>query len=146
MPLSNASPSVILIRLMVGGVSLSEGVQKFLFPELVGVGRFEKIGLPAPEVLAPVVGSTEVVCGLLVLLGLWTRWAALPLIGIMSVALATTKLPILLESGFFAMAHAARTDYALLLGSLFLVWVGGGPWSLDALRETSLTQGDDRSP
>jgi uncharacterized membrane protein YphA (DoxX/SURF4 family) len=122
---------------MVGGVFLSEGVQKFLFPELVGVGRFEKIGLPAPEILAPLVGTTEALCGLLVLLGLGTRLAALPLIGIMLFALATTKLPILLESGFFAMAHAARTDYAMLLGSLFLVWVGGGPWSVEGWRKTS---------
>ena len=131
--LSSSAPlATILLRLSVGLVFLSEGIQKFLFPAALGVGRFMKIGIPAPEILAPFVGVFEIVCGLLVLLGLLTRWAAVPLIVNMLVAIATTKIPILLKSGFWAMAHESRTDFAMLLGSLFLLIVGAGAWSVDA--------------
>jgi putative oxidoreductase len=123
---------VILIRLMVGAVFLSEGIQKFLYPAELGAGRFVKIGLPAPEALGPFVATFEIAGGLLVLLGLFTRLAALPLITIMLVAIATTKVSILMASGFWKMAHEARTDWSMLLGSLFLLIVGGGAWSLDS--------------
>jgi len=129
---TNAPGPVLLIRLMVGLVFLSEGIQKFLFPEAVGVGRFTKIGLPAPEFLAYLVAVFEIVCGSLITLGLVTRLAVLPTIAIMLAAIATTKIPILLESGFWKMAHDARTDWSMLLGSTFLLIVGAGPWSLDA--------------
>jgi putative oxidoreductase len=129
---TNAPCWVLLIRLMVGGVFLSEGIQKFLFPADVGAGRFSKIGLPSPEVLAPVVGSFEIVCGALVLVGLVTRLAALPLITIIAVAIFSTKLPILMNSGLWKMAHEVRTDYSMLLGCMFLLIVGAGKWSLDA--------------
>lgn len=123
--------SVILIRLMTGVVFLSEGIQKFLFPAKRGAGRFENIGLPEPELLGAFVGSVEIVCGLLILLGLLTRPASVPLIIIMLVALATTKTEILAEEGFWAMMHASRTDWAMLLGSIFLLINGGGAWSAD---------------
>jgi putative oxidoreductase len=129
---SNAPATVCLIRLMVGAVFLSEGIQKFLFAEQLGAGRFLKIGLPAPELLGPFVGIVEIVCGVLVLAGLVTRFAAIPLLGIMAVALTTTKVPILLERGFWAMAHEARTDWSMTLGAVFLLIVGAGPWSVDA--------------
>src|SRR5947208_10244174 len=101
-------PAVFLIRVLVGWVFVSEGVQKFLFPEALGVGRFAKIGIPAPEFTAPFVGVCETVCGVLLLLGLLTRPAAIPLVIDMLVAIATTKVPILLKSGFWAVAHEAR--------------------------------------
>jgi uncharacterized membrane protein YphA (DoxX/SURF4 family) len=123
---------VVLIRLIVGLVFLSEGIQKFLYPGQLGAGRFIKIGIPAPDVLAPMVGVFEIVCGALVVLGLVTRLAAIPLICIMLTAITTTKIPILMKSGFWSMAHEARTDFAMLLGSLFLLVVGAGLWSLDA--------------
>lgn len=124
--------ALILVRLMVGMVFLSEGVQKFLFPDQLGVGRFTRIGIPAPGVTAPFVGGVEIVCGALILLGLWTRQAALPLIVDMLVAIASTKIPILLDRGFWAMAHEARTDWSMLLGSIFLLIVGPGRWSVDS--------------
>jgi uncharacterized membrane protein YphA (DoxX/SURF4 family) len=130
---TNAPAVVIIIRLLVGAVFLSEGIQKFLFPAEVGAGRFEKIGIPSAEVVAPVVGGIEIACGALLLLGLFTRLAAVPLIIIMLTALATTKVPILLNQGVWKMAHEARTDWSMLLGSIFLVIVGGGKWSLDFL-------------
>lgn len=129
---TSAPGSVILIRLVVGMVFLSEGIQKFLFPADVGVGRFTKIGIPSPEVVAPFVGVVEIVCGALIILGLLTRLAAIPLIIDMLVAISTTKIPMLFKSGFWAMAHEARTDWAMLLGSIFLLIVGAGMWSLDA--------------
>jgi putative oxidoreductase len=129
---TNASSAVILIRFIVGGVFLSEGIQKFLFPGDLGVGRFTKIGIPFPEVMAPFVGMVEIFGGVLLLAGFLTRLAAIPLIINMLVAITTTKIPILHKSGFWAMAHEARVDYAMLLGCIFLLIAGAGTWSLDA--------------
>jgi putative oxidoreductase len=123
----------LFIRLAVGGVFLSEGIQKFLFSDSLGVGRFIKIGIPAPELMAPFVGIVEIGCGCLLLLGLFTRLAAIPLIIDMLVAISTTKIPILLEKGFWAMAHEARVDWTMLLGSLSILLLGGGVWTLDTL-------------
>lgn len=141
---SHAPAATILIRVMVGAVFLSEGIQKFVDPAARGAGRFVKIGLPFPEVLGPFVGGVEIACGVLLLVGLLTRLAAAPLIIDMLVAIVSTKIPILLghgflgfslkslsSYGFFSMAHEARTDFAMLLGSLFLLIVGSGPWALD---------------
>lgn len=130
---TRAPASVLLVRLLVGGVFLSEGIQKFLLPGALGVGRFVKIGIPAPHVTAPFVAGVEIGCGLWLILGLLTRLAAIPLVVDMLVAIRTTKIPILLSSGFWAMAHEARTDYAMLLGSIFLLLAGPGPISVDAL-------------
>jgi uncharacterized membrane protein YphA (DoxX/SURF4 family) len=130
--LTNAPGWVILIRLAVGAVFLTEGIQKFLFPDALGVGRFTKIGIPAPEIMAPFVGVIEIGCGALLILGLLTRLAAIPLIVDMLVAIATTKIPILIKSGVWAMAHEARTDYTMLLACLFFLIVGAGRWSVDA--------------
>jgi putative oxidoreductase len=130
---SDAPAAVWLIRLLVGAVFVSEGLQKFLFPGELGVGRFTKIGLPSPEVLAPFVGGVEIVGGLLLLLGLFTRLAAVALIVDMLVAIATTKMPMLLKDGVWKMAHEARTDWSMFLGALFLLLVGAGAWSLDVL-------------
>lgn len=127
------SKATILIRLMVGAVFLSEGIQKFLFAETLGAGRFEKIGLPAPEFWGIVVGSCEIVCGLLILLGLFTRAASIPLTIIMLVAMTTTKSQILADKGFWEMMHASRTDWSMLLGSVFLLIKGGGFWSVDKI-------------
>jgi uncharacterized membrane protein YphA (DoxX/SURF4 family) len=92
-----------------------------------------KIGLPAPGLLAPFVGTFEIACGLLVLLGLATRPAVVPLSVVMLAAISSTKIPILMSKGFWTMAHEARTDWSMLLGSVYLLLVGAGPWSLDAL-------------
>ena len=137
----------ILIRLIVGlVVFFPEGIQKLAFPEILGAGRFANIGIPFPEVLGPFVGTVETICGALIILGLFTRLAAIPLIVIMIVAIASTKVPILLgheywifhlpklaRYGFWSMMHEARDDFAMLLGSLYLLIEGGGKWSLDAL-------------
>ena len=118
---------------MVGGVFLSEGIQKFLFADELGAGRFQKIGLPNPEFFGSFVGTFEIICGTLILLGLFTRLTTIPLLIIMLVALATTKAEIFAEKGFWEMMHASRTDWAMLLGSLFLLIKGGGRWSLDKI-------------
>ena len=128
---TQASAAVVLIRLMVGLVFLSEGIQKFVYPDEIGVGRFAKIGLPEPEFLAYFVASFEIACGILIVLGLLTRLAVVPTITIMLVAIASTKVPILMEKGFWPMAHEARTDFSMLLGSIYLLIVGAGRWSVD---------------
>src|ERR1039458_9370200 len=108
---SNAPRATLLTRLLVGAVFLSEGIQKFLFPATLGVGRFIKIGIPAPQFFAPFVGVVEIVCGTLLIIGLVTRLATIPLIIDISVAIITTKIPMLSKAGFWSMAHEARTDY-----------------------------------
>lgn len=128
---TNHSKTTLIIRLMVGVVFLSEGIQKFLFADSLGSGRFAKIGLPAPEFLGPFVGSFEIVCGVLVLIGFLTRLASIPLLIIMLVAIATTKSEVLANDGFWEMMHGSRTDWAMLLGSIFLIIEGGGKWSVD---------------
>ncbi len=128
---SNAPASTLLVRLMVGWVFLSEGIQKFLFPAALGVGRFVKIGIPAPPFFAPFVGAVEIACGTLLMVGLFTRLAAIPLLIDITVAIVTTKIPMLAKTGFWAAMHEARTDYCMWLGSLFLLIVGAGSLSLD---------------
>lgn len=128
---TDGSSTTLIIRLMVGVVFLSEGIQKFLFGETLGAGRFAEIGLPNPEFLGPFVGSFEITCGTLVLLGLLTRLAAISLLCIMLVAMATTKADTFANAGFWAMMHGSRTDWGMLLGSLFLLIRGGGRWSVD---------------
>lgn len=123
--------STLLIRLSVGAVFLSEGIQKFLFPDLRGAGRFERIGLPEPDFLGAFVGGFEVFCGVLVLIGCLTRLASIPLLIIMLVAIYATKGTVLANEGFWPLLHGSRTDWAMLLGSLFLLLKGGGRWSVD---------------
>ena len=131
---SDAPQSIIIIRLMVGAVFFFEGIQKFLFPQELGVGRFEHIGIPMPSILAPFVGGVEIIFGALILLGLATRLAAIPLLIDISVAILTTKIPLLMNKGFWPMVHEARTDYAMLLGLIFLLIQGSGTLSLDHMR------------
>ena len=130
---SESRVTTILIRILVGSVFLSEGIQKFLFPDSVGAGRFEKIGFANPDFTAHFVGSSEILFGTLVLLGFLTRLSVLPLIIIMLTAISTTKIPILIESGFWKMAHDSRTDFSMLTCSIFLFIEGGGRWSVDLL-------------
>lgn len=134
--------------LLVGlAVFLPEGIQKLAFPDILGAGRFAKIGIPFPDLMGPFVGVVETACGALIILGLLTRLAAISLIIVMIVALISTKLPILLghdlgwfhlsqdikRTGFWSMMHEARADLTMLLGCLYLLIEGAGHWSLDAL-------------
>ncbi len=142
--ITNGPIATIFIRVAVGSVFLSEGIQKFLYPAARGVGRFERMGYEAAELIAPFVGVFEILCGALILVGLFTRYAAIPIIIIMLTAIVTTKIPILLGEdflgfkvrelstyGFWSMAHESRTDFSMLMGALFLLVVGGGRGSAD---------------
>src|SRR5271168_290049 len=129
----STAKAVVLIRILVGWVFLSEGIQKFLFPDTLGVGRFMKIGIPWPQAMAPFVGTVEIVCGTLVLVGLLTQFAVIPLLGVISVALYTTKIATFAKFGFWGTLHEGRTDVSMLLGLIFLALVGGGLWSLDSV-------------
>src|SRR5712691_8430102 len=129
---NRAARAVFLIRILVGWVFLSEGIQKLLFPDSLGVGRFVKIGIPWPQVMAPIVGVVEIVCGSLLLIGLITRLATVPLLVDIAVAVYSTKIVTLAKNGFWGTLHEARTDVSMLLGLIFLLLVGAGAWSLDA--------------
>jgi putative oxidoreductase len=132
----SGSRAVILIRLMVGIVFLSEGSQKFLYPAEMGAGRFAKIGIPSPALMGPFVGMAEIVCGILILTGFFIRFAAAVMLINISVALLSTKLPILLgrtvgpfslpklpRYGVWSSLHEARVDLCMWLGALFLILV-----------------------
>lgn len=144
---TNASGWTILVRLLVGlVVFFPEGLQKLIFPDMLGAGRFARIGIPYPDLMGPFVGVVELVCGALIIIGLFTRLAAIPLVIIMIVALVSTKLPVLLghdvgifhlsadikRLGFWSMMHEGRADLTMLLGALYLLIEGGGAWSFDA--------------
>src|SRR5467141_2362590 len=126
-----AAKAILLIRILVGWVFLSEGTQKFLFPDSLGVGRFAKIGIPWPNVMAPFVGVVEIVCGSLLLIGLVTRLATVPLLVDIAVAIYSTKIVTFAKNGFWVTLHESRTDLSMLLGLIFLLLVGGGTSSLD---------------
>lgn len=136
---TNAAAATVLIRFYVGLVFADEGVLKFLRPDSLGVGRFTKAGIPAPEFFAVLDGVFEIGCGVLILVGLLTRLAAVPMIVNMTGALLITKLPILWassplftsEHGCWDFLHEARLDIAQLCGTIFLLLVGAGTWSLD---------------
>lgn len=141
------SAPVFLIRLLVGWVFFVEGILKFLWWNELGTGRFAAIGIPMPGITAPFVGIVEIVCGALVIAGVFTRLAALPLLIDISVAILSTKVPILIGHGYWrfslptlkhygllSMLHEARTDLSMLLGLLFLLMVGSGSLSGDAYR------------
>lgn len=145
---SQPSRAIVLIRLLVGWVFLVEGILKFRLPDELGVGRFASIGIPAPQITAPFVGAVEIICGTLVIVGLFTRLAAIPLLIDISVAIVSTKIPILLghaycrfslvklkHYGLLSMLHEARTDFSMALGLVFLLVVGAGCWSFTGRSE-----------
>lgn len=143
---TRATQWVIFIRLSLAMVFIPEGIQKLIFPEILGSGRFTAIGIPYPELMGPFVGYVELICGLMLLFGFAVRWAAIPLIVTMLVAIISTKIPILLGQdwwifqvasfkryGLWSMLHETRTDWAMLMCSLYIIFVGAGRWSVDRL-------------
>jgi putative oxidoreductase len=124
---------IFFIRLAVGLIFCTQGILKYIDPNM-GVNRFTRIGFPYPYFTAHLVGAFEIVCGILVLIGLVTRVAAVPLLIIISTAIATTKIPELFRAnqGFWFMVSDARTDFAMLMSLLFLLRSGAGLWSFDA--------------
>ena len=142
-PPHDAPKATILLRLMAGSVFLWEGILKFVYVNQ-GVGRFTKLGFPFPDFTASFVGGLEIVGGLLILLGLGTRFVAVPFLIEMLVAMLSTKIGLYLGTsplplppsppviGFWAVLHEVRSEYAQLLTIAFLLWAGPGPWSVDA--------------
>ena len=144
-PPTDGPAATIWLRLMCGGVFLWEGILKFVYANQ-GVGRFTKLGMPFPEVTADFVAVLEIGGGILLLAGLGTRLVAVPFIIEMIVAMLVTKIPMYLGTyplppppsppvtGFWAVLHEVRSEYAQLLTVLFLLIAGPGRWSLDAVR------------
>ncbi|HUV68744.1 MAG TPA: DoxX family protein [Terracidiphilus sp.] len=131
---TRVSCGLLLLRLLVGWVFLSEGIQKFLFPETLGWGRFAKIGIPFPHFTGPFVGVVEIVCGSMLILGIATLYAVVPLLITIGVAIATTKVPLLHKQGFWAAMHEGRTDFCMLLGLIAIACLGAGRLSFDRRR------------
>jgi putative oxidoreductase len=128
---TDAPAATWIVRWLVGLVFFLEGIKKFLFVTQWGAGRFTRIGIPHPHFFGPFVGVLEIVCGLLLLIGLFTRFASFALIIDISVAILSTKLPIFMKQGWWPAEAEARTDYAMLMGLIFLLIVGAGTLSLD---------------
>lgn len=122
---------LLLLRFLVGYVFIMEGIQKFVFAEELGVGRFLKIGIPYADIMAPFVGGCEIIFGLLVLLGLLTRIAVIPLIITMLVAIVSTKIPVLIDDGILTFSHKARNDLSMLFCCIYLLIKGSGSISFD---------------
>lgn len=129
-----AALGLLLLRLLVGCVFLAEGIQKFLFPDTLGAGRFAKIGIPLPHLTGPFVGVVEIVCGALLCVGLFTALASIPLLIDIAVAIFSTKIPMLFKQGIWATVHEARTDFCMLLGLIAILLLGAGAISLDENR------------
>jgi len=138
----STSRGIATVRAAVGVVFAVSGAIKFLYPNQ-GVGRFTRLGIPAPEILGPFAGGVEVVAGILLMAGLLTHLAALPLIADMVVTIAVSKLPLLYgpgpepvaappKTGVWAFLYQARLDGTMLLCCTFLAVAGAGAWSLDA--------------
>ena len=128
------SVGLLLVRVLVGWVFLSEGIQKLIFPGTLGVARFTKIGIPFPSFSAPFVGVVEAVFGTLVLLGLYTALSTIPLLAVISTAIVTTKIPFLIQHGFWAALHESRADFSMLFGLIAILCLGPGSLSLDGKR------------
>jgi putative oxidoreductase len=128
---TDTDKATILIRFIVGYIFIMEGIQKFVYSETLGVGRFIKIGIPYAEIMAPLVGTFEIIFGFFILVGFVTRLAAIPQIIIMLTALATTKLSLISEKGLLTFSHDARNDLLMLFGLIFLLIKGSGATSID---------------
>jgi uncharacterized membrane protein YphA (DoxX/SURF4 family) len=150
--------AIIWIRLVTGGIFFWEGLLKFVYPNQ-GVGRFTKLGFPFPELTAHFVATTEIMGGILLLLGLFTRITALYFILEMIVAILSTKITLFLgtsplplppappRTGFWAVLHEIRADYGQLLTSIFLLLEGPGINSLDrVMRRRSAWLKNSESP
>lgn len=127
------SDAIILIRIAVGLIFFTQGILKPTDANF-GVDRLARVGIPHPLFTAHFVGTFEILCGFLVLPGLWTRLASIPLLIVISTAIATMKIPELFRAnqGFWYMASDARTDFAMLCSLLFLLIAGGGAFSFEA--------------
>jgi putative oxidoreductase len=122
---------IIYARLITGLIFISEGIMKYLFLEMLGPGRFAQIGFNHAIFWAYFTGAFEISCGFLVLSGLFTRLASIPLLIIMITAFITTKLPVLATKGVWTFLHEYRTDFSLTVLLILLIIYGGGNWSLD---------------
>ena len=122
---------LVYVRMIAGVIFVSEGIQKYLIVSLLGPSYFQDIGFGHPMFCSYFTGTFELVCGLLVIAGLFTRLAAIPLLTIMIMAYFTAKLPVLINKGFLAFAQVYRIDYALIILIVMLLIYGGGRWSAD---------------
>lgn len=129
--LNTSSVPTLIPRIVVGVVFLSEGLQKFITPDTMGAGRFAKLGFQNAEFWAYFTGTFEIICGIFLLIGFITRLATIPLLIVMLIAFIKTKFPLFIDKGFGEMIHEYRTDFAMTMLLFFLLYFGGGNFSLD---------------
>jgi len=122
---------IIFIRLIVGLIFISEGIQKYLIVTIFGPALFKEIGFSNPMFWVYFTGAFEILCGILILFGLLTRLAAIPLLTIMIIAFITTKLPLLATKGFWTFSHEYSIEFSLTFLLILLFIYGGGKWSVD---------------
>jgi putative oxidoreductase len=139
--------SIIIIRLMAGGVFFWEGMLKFVYTNQ-GAGRFTKLGFPFPEPIAHFIAIGEMIGGAMLIAGFRTRIVAIYFVLEMIVAVLSTKISLFLGTsplplppappkvGIWAVLHEIRSDYAQILCCLFLVIEGAGRRSLDFIVST----------
>ncbi|HMO18508.1 MAG TPA: DoxX family protein [Oligoflexia bacterium] len=128
---TDTDKATIIIRFIVGYIFVTEGIQKFIYSDSLGVGRFIKIGILYPEIMAPFVGWCEIIFGAFLLVGFFVRVAFIPLIIIMFTAITTTKIDLLLNEGIFYFSHEARNDLLMIFGLIFIFMKGAGANSFD---------------
>jgi putative oxidoreductase len=130
--LHSSVPAAVLIRVIVGYVFFVEGIQKYLYPDTLGIGRFIKIGIPYPHLMVHVSAGAEIICGALLIVGLFTRLSTIPLIIDILVAIISTKVIMFAQKGFWPAVHESRLDFTMLLSLIFLLIVGAGRCSFDS--------------
>lgn len=130
--LQSSVPAAVLIRVIVGCVFFVEGIQKYLFPDTLGIGRFVKIGIPFPHLMVHVSAGAEITFGALLIVGFLTRLSSIPLTINILVAIISTKIPMFIQKGFWPAVHESRLDFTMLLSLIFLFLVGSGCCSIDA--------------
>ena len=127
----------LLARIAVGWTFLQTGWGKLHDLESV-VGFFRELGIPYPELQAPFVASVELVCGTLLVLGLFSRVAALPLIGTMVVAIATAQWENVDSFG----ALFGLSEYLYIVIFAWIATSGAGPVALDPVVDRMLAGRD----
>lgn len=128
---TSGDSKLVFVRFITGTIFVSEGIQKYLVVSLIGPSYFRELGFGHPMFWTYFTGTFELVCGLLVIAGLFTRIASIPLLAIMTTAFFTAKLPVLIHKGFLSFAHVYRIDFALTFLVIMLLVYGGGLWSAD---------------
>jgi len=134
---------LLALRLIYGWFFVQTGWGKMANFERT-IGFFHSLGLPVPSFMAALVASTELMGGILLVLGAWTRFAATPLTVVLLVAFATAHA----DEAFTSLsAFTEQTPYPFLVATLVILAFGAGRLSLDGwLRARTARRQPDAGP